>query len=156
MLQFENIDRAAAKAYVKKPRMGVAKRPFSQLASQQGPGEGNPKAKKARSSDVAPEGLQSDSGRKKSSLLLTATERQYGQGRRGGGGGERKRLKQIIAGKKQTKYSTGAGTARLAAIKAAGLTRGLPKKLEGQAAVLIHASLAKGTWEKYSSGSPKK
>ena len=50
------------------------------------------------------------------------------------------------------KYSTGAGTARLAAIKAAGLTQGLPKKLESQAAVLIHASLAKGTWEKYSSG----
>ncbi len=50
------------------------------------------------------------------------------------------------------KYSTGAGTARLAAIRAAGLTEGLPRKLEGQAAALIHASLAKGTWEKYSSG----
>ncbi len=87
MLQFENIDKMEAKAYVKKPRLGSAKRPFSQLANQRGSSEGDPKAKKARSGDVAPDGLQGNSGRKLFFYFpLTKTDRLYdmtGGGRRG-------------------------------------------------------------------------
>ncbi len=79
-----------AKAYVKKPRMGAAKRPFSQLASRQGPSEGDPKAKKARSSNVAPEGLQGSSGRNLFFYsTLTKTKRLYDM-TGGGGRGEGK------------------------------------------------------------------
>jgi hypothetical protein len=51
-----------------------------------------------------------------------------------------------------TKYSLGEGTSCLGAIRAAGLTTGIPEGLESDVASLIHASLSKTTWKKYGSG----
>ena len=49
------------------------------------------------------------------------------------------------------KYSTGRHTARLEVIKKAGLVDGVPGKMATEVAALLHASLARGTWQKYSS-----
>jgi len=50
------------------------------------------------------------------------------------------------------KYSAGTGTSRFIAIKGAGIATGFHPKLRDKAAGILHASLAKGTWDKYSSG----
>ena len=52
---------------------------------------------------------------------------------------------------KVEKYATGRNTARLESIKRAGLVDGVPGNIATEVAVLLHASLARGTWEKYSS-----
>ena len=49
------------------------------------------------------------------------------------------------------KYSTGRNTSRLQNIRKAGLVEGVPEALATEVAALLHASLARGTWEKYSS-----
>ena len=54
-------------------------------------------------------------------------------------------------GRRVAKYSTGQMTARLEGIKRAGRAGGVPEVLATGAATLLHASLARGTWQKYSS-----
>ena len=49
------------------------------------------------------------------------------------------------------KYSKGSGTERFKVIKAAGLVAGVPSRMRGDMANLLHASLANSTWKKYGS-----
>lgn len=56
------------------------------------------------------------------------------------------------AGRRENKYSCGVRGGRLDLIRATGLAENLPGDLGGMAAQLIHASLAKETWNKYGSG----
>ena len=50
---------------------------------------------------------------------------------------------------RNVKYSRGGGSTRIEAIKRAGLVKGVPSILQDEVADLIHASLAKSTWNKY-------